>query len=54
MKCENPKPSEVVYVFLATIATILLDTVRLVAKCLWLLGSHAVKLVTSSPKSEKD
>ena len=57
MKDENPKPSEVIYVFLQAIATIVVTICTLVTGCLWLLGGRAVKLVTgesAGAESETD
>jgi hypothetical protein len=48
----NPKPSEVIYVFLNAIATVAVNLVRLTAECLWMLGNGAVKLV-SRPAAEE-
>jgi glucose uptake protein GlcU len=55
MNSENPKPSEVVYVFLHAIATLVVNIVKLVAGCIWLIGDRGVKLVsTAKADSEND
>ena len=54
MNYDNPKPSEVIYVFLYAIAAVAFNVVMLIVICLWSVGRCAAKLVTSPERTESE